>query len=212
MNTPEVKESTEKPYHPPALTASEQEVEDEVIRSLTKQGYSTYQIAKHLNKNQSTVWRRLQVISKEDQGVKHYKDNKANYINYQQLEESEVQALIREDIKKMLLEDASNPALTPELKRRWYDTLNASKGTSQDKLMVLEGKSGNAESSATSISRIHRNIFTPDGKIKAQEVEEKITYGKDYGNRSSSEVIESGSGIPDVVCDNPDNITEDVTP
>ena len=117
------------------------------ILALYEKGYSTHQISEHLGFSQTTVWRYVNQALDKNERLGHYKANRADYLAFQQYEETEIQAKLRAE----LLEDGVIAKFSPEIKRRWYETLNQSSGTKYDKERLERGESTQNISQLTTI-------------------------------------------------------------
>ncbi len=170
MNTAEEIEEP-KVQHPPisnaALNTALKPIDDEVILSLHKQGHSTYQIADYIGCNQSTVFRHLKKIIKQNKVVKVYKEQRADLLAFQQAEEYEIQAKLRDHLKV----DSNILALSESQKKSWYDSLNISSGTKYDKERIERGLSTSNMSIAgvieTNIGRLD-DVSATIAKITAE--------------------------------------------
>ncbi len=106
----------------------------EVIR-LKNSNLTIPEIAKLLDIHEQTVKYHLKKGKEKLSKIKNFNDNKVNLYSYQQLEEYEIQELLRQDL--LSIDEKTGKIklliLSDEQKRRWYDTLNISSGTKSDK-------------------------------------------------------------------------------
>ena len=116
-----------------------QRLQPEVVQRIAElrenHNLSIYDIARIVGCHPTTAYRQLIAMDKTKLKVKKWKDNRADAFAYQQMEEEEIQALIREE----LLETDSETGemnlrnLSVPQKGVWYDRLNTSRGTNYDK-------------------------------------------------------------------------------
>ncbi len=168
---PQTLKALEKELGPPIKRLDP--TDHDIVLSMTEYGYSTYQIAKKLGVNQSSIWKTLRRLKLKGGVLKDFKKNRADHLAQDQLEATEIQA----KLKGHLFNEDNIKALPEAKKVEWFRTLQLAKSIDYDKERLELGKS-------TQVVDYHALATSSDDiKARLKELEadtpETLVKGKD---------------------------------